>query len=122
MGRLVQLLGMLGSSGMGERANAASLADRMVRRAGLTWTEVLETSSEDSAAAGLRREIERLRHEAMPMAAYGRGSGGQVSEISQKELSTSTEEQCADGSRHNTGCRRGPAAARPGLDIRSDRG
>ncbi len=51
-----------------------------------------------------------------------RGSGGQVSENSQERLGPSTEAQCADGSRHNTGCRRGPAAARRGLDIRSDRG
>jgi predicted restriction endonuclease len=40
--QLARLLGMLGSNAIGERANAASLADRMVREAGLSWFEILE--------------------------------------------------------------------------------
>lgn len=39
--RLVALMGMFGSAHAGERANAASLADRMVRARGLTWNEVV---------------------------------------------------------------------------------
>jgi hypothetical protein len=38
---LARLLGMLGSNAIGERANAASLADRMIRKAGLTWLQVI---------------------------------------------------------------------------------
>jgi hypothetical protein len=38
---LAKLLGMLGSAHVGERDNAARLADRMVRQAGLTWQAVL---------------------------------------------------------------------------------
>ena len=39
--RLVQLCGMFGSSHDGERANAAALADRLVRQVGLTWAYVI---------------------------------------------------------------------------------
>lgn len=39
--RLVRLLGMLGSAHDGERANAAALADRLVRNAGLVWDQVV---------------------------------------------------------------------------------
>jgi hypothetical protein len=39
--RLVNLLGMLGSEHLGERGNAAALADRFVRERGLTWGDVL---------------------------------------------------------------------------------
>ncbi len=38
--RFGALLGMLGSSADGERANAASLATRMLKEAGLTWADV----------------------------------------------------------------------------------
>jgi hypothetical protein len=65
---LARLLGMLGSNAIGERANAASLANRMVRDAGLRWTEVLEGNSADRTApnAQIKRfeaEIERLKAE-----------------------------------------------------------
>lgn len=40
-GRLGQLLGMLGSSYDGERANAGRMADRVVKDAGLTWHDVI---------------------------------------------------------------------------------
>jgi hypothetical protein len=39
--RLSRLLGMLGSAHDGEALNAARLADKLVRGAGLTWHEVL---------------------------------------------------------------------------------
>jgi hypothetical protein len=39
--RLARLLGMLGSSHDGEVANAGRLADRLVRGAGLSWSDVL---------------------------------------------------------------------------------
>lgn len=42
--RLAKLCGMLGSSHHGERANAAAMADRMVREAGLTWPQVIGAS------------------------------------------------------------------------------
>jgi hypothetical protein len=68
--RLVQLLGMFGSSAVGERANAASLADSMVRRAGLTWMEVLagnsnktEQAADNDVAQVLNREIEGYRRD-----------------------------------------------------------
>jgi hypothetical protein len=41
--RLVKLLGMIGSIHDGEALNAARLADRLVREAGLTWTDVIGT-------------------------------------------------------------------------------
>jgi hypothetical protein len=39
--RLAQLCGMFGSAHEGERANAAALADRLVRQLGLQWGDVL---------------------------------------------------------------------------------
>ena len=39
--RLVRLCGMLGSEHDGERANAARLADRLIRETGLTWEGVI---------------------------------------------------------------------------------
>jgi hypothetical protein len=38
---LKKLLGMMGSAHEGERANAAALADRMIRENGLTWNDVV---------------------------------------------------------------------------------
>lgn len=43
--RLVRLLGMLGSAHDGKRANAAALADRLVRDLGLVWDEVIAPAS-----------------------------------------------------------------------------
>jgi hypothetical protein len=40
--RVAKLLGMLGSSHDGEVLNAARMADRAVRDAGLTWTDALQ--------------------------------------------------------------------------------
>jgi hypothetical protein len=39
--RLARLLGMLGSNHAGEVANAGTMADKLVREAGLTWELVL---------------------------------------------------------------------------------
>jgi len=39
--RLARLLGMLGSDHLGEVANAGRLADKLVRAAGLTWSDVI---------------------------------------------------------------------------------
>jgi hypothetical protein len=39
--RLVRFCGMLGSDHDGERANAARMADRLIREAGLTWEAVI---------------------------------------------------------------------------------
>jgi hypothetical protein len=39
--RLAKLLGMLGSSHVGEVANAGRLADKLVRGAGLTWPDII---------------------------------------------------------------------------------
>jgi hypothetical protein len=39
--RLVKIVGMFGSSFDGERANAARLADTLVRQLGLTWSDVI---------------------------------------------------------------------------------
>jgi hypothetical protein len=43
--RLAQLCGMFGSSAAGERANAAALADRLVRQSGLSWHDVIRQPS-----------------------------------------------------------------------------
>ena len=43
--RLVKLLGMIGSDHDGEALNAARLADKLVREAGLTWAEVFSEGS-----------------------------------------------------------------------------
>lgn len=40
--RLTRLCGMFGSASDGERANAAMMADRLVRGSGATWEELLE--------------------------------------------------------------------------------
>jgi hypothetical protein len=41
--RLVKLLGMVGSAHDGEALNAARLADKLLRDAGLTWADVIGT-------------------------------------------------------------------------------
>lgn len=43
--RLIKLLGMLGSAYEGERANAASMIDRIMKEYKLTWTDVLGTAT-----------------------------------------------------------------------------
>jgi hypothetical protein len=42
MDRLAKLLGMLGSTHGGERANAGALADKLVKEQGLTWRDILK--------------------------------------------------------------------------------
>ena len=44
IGRLRKLCGMFGSAHDGEIANAARMADRMLREAGLGWGDVLQTA------------------------------------------------------------------------------
>jgi hypothetical protein len=39
--KLARLLGMLGSDHLGEVANAGRLADKLVRNAGLTWSDII---------------------------------------------------------------------------------
>jgi hypothetical protein len=41
--KLVKVLGMLGSDHAGERDNAARLATQILKEAGLTWYDVLDT-------------------------------------------------------------------------------
>jgi hypothetical protein len=62
--RFIAIVGMLGSDGQGERANAAALATKMLKDWDLTWDEVIGTgnageksSSNDSA---LKAHIVRL--------------------------------------------------------------
>ena len=50
--KLAKVLAMVGSQHDGERANAAGLADRMVRAAGLTWDQVLTAAGTSRAASG----------------------------------------------------------------------
>ena len=45
-GRLAQVLGMLGSAHDGEIVNAARLAVRMLKEAGLTWPQLLDGGQE----------------------------------------------------------------------------
>ena len=49
--KLAKVLAMVGSQHDGERANAAGLADRMVRAAGLTWEQVLTAAGTSRAAS-----------------------------------------------------------------------
>ena len=44
--RLAKVCGLFGSDHAGERASAAQRADRMVRRAGLTWEQILEPAQQ----------------------------------------------------------------------------
>jgi hypothetical protein len=39
--KLAKILGMLGSAYEGERANAAKLASKLLREAGMTWADLL---------------------------------------------------------------------------------
>ena len=48
--RLSKLCGMLGSAHAGERAAAAAKADQLIRKHGLTWTEVLTSAPRTLAA------------------------------------------------------------------------
>lgn len=41
--KLVKVLGMLGSAHAGERDNAARMATQILKEAGLTWFDVLDT-------------------------------------------------------------------------------
>jgi hypothetical protein len=62
--RLAQLLGMLDSAFAGERDNAARLAVRMVKEAGLTWPQLLDGESVATEAARiLFDENEQLKFE-----------------------------------------------------------
>jgi hypothetical protein len=60
--RLVQLLDGFVASTAGERANAAGLADSLVRRAGLKWSDVVRELDDDTVDALGR--IERYRQDA----------------------------------------------------------
>jgi hypothetical protein len=71
--RLARLLGMLGSTHEGEVVNAARLAVRLIREAGLTWPEILESGINGVAVQAakqlftenqeLRADNETLQHE-----------------------------------------------------------
>lgn len=50
--RFVAIVGMLGSSGDGERANAAALAGRMLQEAGITWGELVGALDAPAASRG----------------------------------------------------------------------
>jgi hypothetical protein len=56
--RLVKLAGMFGSDHAGERANAAALADELVRRLGWRWPDVILPSL---AGPDRRRDIENVQ-------------------------------------------------------------
>ncbi len=61
--RFIAIVGMLGSDGQGERANAAALATKMLKEADLTWDEVIGTGTpreNSNNEMGLRAHIIRL--------------------------------------------------------------
>jgi hypothetical protein len=67
--RLAKLCGLFGSDHAGERANAAAVADRLVRQAGLRWLDVVlpapprferEIKAVRDAAEFCRRHPQRL--------------------------------------------------------------
>jgi hypothetical protein len=43
--RLARICGMFGSDHAGERASAAAMADTMIRKLGLTWQDVISSST-----------------------------------------------------------------------------
>ena len=53
--RLSKLLGMLGSTHAGERAAAGLKASELIRRHGLTWSDILPTAS--AARIGWRAKL-----------------------------------------------------------------
>lgn len=58
--RFISIVGMLGSDGVGERANAAALATKMLRDSGLSWEELL--NAEAGTSNGYRNpELEGYR-------------------------------------------------------------
>jgi hypothetical protein len=65
--RLAKVLGLLGSSHDGERANAGRLANQLVKTAGMSWAEFLAANDREQvateAAAVLLAETEALRAE-----------------------------------------------------------
>ena len=69
--RLAWLCGMFGSKFEGERANAATLAYQLVRRAGLTWPDVIGTPML-TQSTNRRRSMTRL---------HGLAGGGMPSPI-----------------------------------------
>lgn len=53
--RLAKLCGLFGSSHGGERANAAALADKLVRERGLTWFDVIGAPTPAAGSNGFSR-------------------------------------------------------------------
>jgi hypothetical protein len=51
---LIKLLGMCGSDHAGERANAAQMADKLVRANGMTWADVIRVPTEQHQARDWR--------------------------------------------------------------------
>ncbi len=49
--RLARICGMFGSNHAGERASAAAMADSLVRKLGLTWPDVISSSSTTSSSS-----------------------------------------------------------------------
>ena len=81
--RLAQVLGMMGSAHDGEALNAARVAVRMLKEAGLTWPQMLDGGQERAAVEAarvllqenerlqlekqeLQEELARLRHPSLP--------------------------------------------------------
>jgi hypothetical protein len=59
--RLSKLCGLFGSDHAGERASAAAKADQLVRKLGLTWSEVLISAPRAlSAPASIKQKIDLL--------------------------------------------------------------
>src|SRR5215831_19632090 len=69
-GRLIKLLGLLGSDHNGEIAAAGRLADALIRDAGVTWADVIapETVQRELIDA-LRAENEELREKVYRLSA-----------------------------------------------------
>src|SRR5690349_1365883 len=72
LAKLARVLGMLGSASPGERNNAAMMADRLVRAAGMQWIDFLTAAAQLAVATAaaesllaentaLHAEVERLR-------------------------------------------------------------
>ena len=56
--KLAKLCGMFSSNHMGERANAAAMADKIVRSAGLTWDQLFSKPPQAAKPSSLEEVFE----------------------------------------------------------------
>jgi hypothetical protein len=85
--KLAKVLAMAGSQHDGERANAAALADRMRRAAGLTWAELLNPTAGSSRGSG-DSAAWQAAYAAGRQAGYAAGLAAATKETGQRSKAT----------------------------------